>query len=118
MRPLPWLDYDSPVRICDSCVPICESRGQLFINLPPKKQDEMETAIKASDFDGVSALLASGASVLVAAGKFTPLALAVQRGLREIADLLLDHGADPNLAIVAGNSSPPPRAAGDACLTP
>jgi ankyrin repeat protein len=78
----------------------------------------METAIKASDFDGVSALLASGASVLVAAGKFTPLALAVQRGLREIADLLLDHGADPNLAIVAGNSSPPPRAAGDACLTP
>ena len=86
--------------------------------IPVKKGDETVTggnsfmggmtallfASRDGDLQAVQALLAAGAAInLVSGGEHsTPLVIATANGHYEVAKLLLDHGANPNIANIDG----------------
>jgi hypothetical protein len=74
-----------------------------FRRLREKPETPLEAAMRANDPALLRAALEGGADPnLALEGGHLPLGLACQRGRRELAEILLDHGADPGLHDIFG----------------
>src|SRR5713101_4383407 len=73
---------------------------------PERKLRQLLDAIRDGDRDRVDALLREEPSLVSTRDDRgqTPLGTAVEEGKKEIAELLLEHGADPNRADGYGNT--------------
>jgi ankyrin repeat protein len=93
------VEFGGDIKIRTSRAVAAAGRGGVFMSPAPTSFSPLLFAVRAGAIDAVRALLEAGANVndLLSDGE-SALIVAVANGHWELAGLLLDKGADPNLA--------------------